>query len=125
MILAVIAMVLVALGASVELWAVHELGWRRALERSAEPPDPVLPRLVLAGPFRLVRHPQALGLLLILGGAGLAAHSARTWLAAVLGGALVIAKTVGDDNALAREWGEAYARYRRAVPLLLPRLWPR
>ena len=121
MIRAVIAVVLVSLGAAVELWAVHELGWRRALERSAEPPDPVLPRLVLAGPFRLVRHPQALGLLLILGGAGLAAHSARTWLAAVLGGALVIAKTVGDDNALAREWGEAYARYRRVVPLLLPR----
>jgi protein-S-isoprenylcysteine O-methyltransferase Ste14 len=125
MILTVLAVMLVGVGVAIELWAVHELGWRRALERSNQPPDPVLPHLVLAGPFRLVRHPQALGLLLILGGAGLAAHSARAWLATVLGGVLVVAKTLADDNALAREWGEAYARYRRAVPLLLPRLRPR
>lgn len=125
MIVAVIAVVLLLVGAAIELWAVRELGWQRALDRSNQPPDPVLPRLVLAGPFRLVRHPQALGLLLMLGGAGLVAHNARAWLATVLAAALVITKTLGDDRALAREWGEAYARYRRAVPLLLPRLWLR
>ena len=51
-----------------ELWAATELGWRRALDLSDAPPDPALPRLVFRGPFRCVRHPQSLGLLLILAG---------------------------------------------------------
>ena len=69
------AAVLVLLGIGLELWSGAELGWRRALDLDDAPPDPALPRLVFGGPFRLVRHPQSLGLLLILAGAALAWRS--------------------------------------------------
>jgi protein-S-isoprenylcysteine O-methyltransferase Ste14 len=39
-----------------------------------------------------------------------------------LAAGLVIAMALRHDAELARQHGEAYARYRRAVPLLLPRL---
>jgi protein-S-isoprenylcysteine O-methyltransferase Ste14 len=123
--MAVVAVLLVALGVAVELWVIHELGWRRALGHSDQPPDPALPRLVFAGPFRIVRHPQTLGLLLILVGACLAGGGVLSRVVAGVAGALVIARAVSEDQALARQWGEAHARYRRAVPLLLPRWRPR
>jgi protein-S-isoprenylcysteine O-methyltransferase Ste14 len=110
------------LGAGLEIWALLGLGWRRALDLTAEPPQAGLPRLVLGGPFRCVRHPQSLGLLLLLGGAALATRSPGTWLAAGLAGALVMAMAIRHDRELAREFGAAYARYRAAVPLLMPRL---
>lgn len=122
---AITAGVLLALGAGVELWALLELGWRRALDLTAAPPDPALPQLVFGGPFGFVRHPQSLGLLLILAGAALDFRSAMTWPVAGLAGGLVIAAAVRHDRELAGRCGEAYARYQRAVPLLLPRLRPR
>ena len=114
--------ILVGLGAGLELWALLGLGWRRALDLTAEPPAAGLPRLVLGGPFRYVRHPQSLGLLLLLAGAALATRSPGTWAAAALAGALVTAVAIRHDRELAREFGEAYARYRAVVPLLIPRL---
>ena len=114
------AAVLLALGAVLEAWALLELGWRRALDLSDAPPDPAMPRLVFGGPFRVVRHPQSLGLLLIVVGTALAVRTAGLWVVAVLGAAFVIAMAVRHDRDLARDYGEAYARYRRQVPLLLP-----
>lgn len=116
------AVVLLLLGAAVELWAFVVLGWRRGLDLTAAPPDPALPRLVFGGPFGLVRHPQSLGLLLILASAALGFRNAPVWLVTALGGGLVIAMAVRHDRELARHCGEAYGRYRRAIPLLLPRL---
>ena len=117
------AVLVVALGAVLEGWAVASLGWRRALDLTDAPPDPASPQLVFAGPFRFVRHPQSLGLLLILLGVAVAARSMAMWLLATMAGALVIAMAVRHDREMARRWGETHARYRRAVPMLLP--WPR
>jgi len=116
----VVVVVLLALGAVLEAWALLELGWRRALDLTDAPPDPAMPRLVFGGPFRVVRHPQSLGLLLIVVGTALAVRTAGMWLVAVLAAAFVIAMAVRHDRELARDHGEAYARYRRQVPLLLP-----
>jgi protein-S-isoprenylcysteine O-methyltransferase Ste14 len=44
------------------------------------------------------------------------------WLVASLAGAPAIAMAVRHDRELGREFGETYARYRAAVPLLVPRL---
>jgi protein-S-isoprenylcysteine O-methyltransferase Ste14 len=119
---AVVAAVPLAVGAALELWALFALGWRRTLDLTAAPPEPGLPRLVLGGPFRYVRHPQSLGLLLLLAGAAVGIRSAGMWVVAGLAGALVTSMAVRHDRELARELGEAYARYRDAVPLLVPRL---
>jgi protein-S-isoprenylcysteine O-methyltransferase Ste14 len=99
---AITAAVLTALGAGIELWACRELGWRRALGLTTAPPDPALPRLVLRGPFGFVRHPQSLGLLLILAGAVLGLGGALMGAVALLGGGLVIALAVRQDRALGR-----------------------
>lgn len=104
-------------------WAWRELGWRRWLDLDDTPPDAALPRLVLYGPFRLVRHPQALGLLCLTLAAALRWRRPGMWLAAFAAAAVVIWLTLRDDEDLADRFGEAYARYRRAVGLLLPRLW--
>lgn len=123
MLVDIAAVALCLLGAGLELWAATELGWRRALDLSDAPPDPALPRLVFRGPFRFVRHPQSLGLLLILAGIALTTRAPGLWLIAVVAGVLVIALAVRHDGELAREYGTAYVRYRAAVPLLVP--WPR
>lgn len=111
---------LCVLGALLELWAVLELGWRRGLDLTDAPPDAALPRLVFRGPFRWVRHPQSLGLLLILAGTAVASRSPAMWLVAIAVGALVVATALRHDRELARECGAAYERYRAAVPLLVP-----
>ena len=123
MTLTLAAVLLVALGAAVEGWAAIDLGWRRAMDLTDAPPEPALPQLVFAGPFRFVRHPQSLGLLLILAGLALGVRRGAMWVLATLAAMLVIAMAVRHDREMARRWGEAYARYRRAVPMLLP--WPR
>jgi len=120
MLVAVAAVVLLLVGAALEVWAVIELGWRRAFELSDAPPDPAMAHLVFRGPFRFVRHPQSLGLLLILAGTALAVQAPLMWLLAVIAGGFVVAMAVRDDRELARRFGAAYGRYREAVPLLLP-----
>jgi protein-S-isoprenylcysteine O-methyltransferase Ste14 len=119
---AIAAGVLVLLGVGFEVWSAVELGWRRALDLDDTPPDPALPALVLGGPFGRVRHPQSLGLLLILAGAALAWRSIGIYAIAGVAGALVIAMAVRHDRELAQRFGDTYLRYRRVVPLLLPRL---
>ncbi len=118
---AITAWVLLALGATLEVWALLALGWRRALNLAA-PADPGMPRLVFGGPFGFVRHPQALGLLLILAGAAVGSHNAAVWLVTACAGALVVAMAMRHDRQMARHCGEAYARYQRGIPLLWPRL---
>lgn len=118
----VAAAVLVLLGIGLELWAGSELGWRRALDLDDAPPDAALPLLVFGGPFIRIRHPQSLGLLLILAGAALAWRSIGIYAIAGIAGALVIAMALRHDRELARRFGDTYLRYQRAVPLLVPRL---
>ncbi|MEO8601418.1 MAG: methyltransferase [bacterium] len=103
-------------------WAALVLGWRRWLDLDDTPQDPALPGLVLYGPFRHVRHPQSLGLLCLVAAAALRWGSAL-WVLAPLSAAVVCWQAQRDDQRLAARFGEAYARYRRVVPFMLPRPW--
>jgi hypothetical protein len=49
-----LAALLALTGLAIQGWAVFFLGWRRAADLTTEPFDPVLPRLVLGGPFAYV-----------------------------------------------------------------------
>jgi protein-S-isoprenylcysteine O-methyltransferase Ste14 len=120
---AVVGAALCTLGTLIELWATFELGWRRALDLTDQPPDPALPWLVFRGPFRWVRHPQSLGLLVILAGTAVAVRSPVLWLVTIAVGALVVAMARRHDRELMLQCGAAYGRYRGAVPFLVP--WPR
>lgn len=111
----------IAAGAALLLWAAAELGWRRFLDLSDAAPGAERPALVLAGPFAYVRHPQSLGLLIVLAGTTALWSRPRMWLATVLAAAIVVAVARRDDHRQAARFGAAYARYRRAVPFLVPR----
>ncbi len=82
-------------------------------------------RVVADGPYRRVRNPLYLGLLLIAVGFSLLAS--RLGAAVILVGITLFSlRLIGreeDDLRAAR--GEAYERYRRSVPRLLPAVRPR
>lgn len=110
-----------AAGIALALWAWRALGLRRLAGRTSQPPKPVLPRLVFAGPYGLVRHPFLLAVLLGLGGAAIA--SRRPWLCAVWATAVVLLPWLAgrEERRLVACFGEAYRRYRQAVPMIVPR----
>ncbi|MDP9480539.1 MAG: isoprenylcysteine carboxylmethyltransferase family protein [Actinomycetota bacterium] len=111
-------------------WAMGKMGWARLLLAPAlfspgdEPEERVPRRLVVEGPYRHARHPlYGADLGVILGTASLTGKWAPVVLAgayaAVLGPQLRL-----EERELEARFGEAYARYRRLVPGLVPRLGP-
>lgn len=117
------ALVLATIGAGILGWAATVLGWRRWLDLDDAAPGPEQPPLVLGGPFGFVRHPQTLGLLFLLAAAACRWPRPGLWVVALTAAVVIVFLAVADDNRLAERFGEAYARYRRAVPFLVPLLW--
>ena len=117
------ALLLALLSAGLLGWALAVLGWRRWLDLDERPPGREIPALVLGGPFGLVRHPQSLALLLLLGAAALRWPRPGMWVATLTAGTVILYLAAAEDARLTERFGEAYARYRRAVPFLLPRPW--
>ena len=80
--------------------------------------------LVIAGPYRVVRNPMAIGGLGVGFCVGLAQGSPVTMLYALLGGVLwnLVARPMEERELLAR-FGEPYAAYCRHVRCWLP-TWP-
>ena len=114
---------LVIAGIALALWTNSVLGWRRLLWLSDEPPHPALPQLVFAGPYRVVRHPFFLSMLMVFGGATAATRSLACAAAFLLASVLVAVLAWQEERRLVIRFGEAYRRYQRVVPFLLP--WPR
>lgn len=110
-------------GAGLLAWSAAVLGWRRWLDLDDAAPGPEEPRLVLRGPFGLVRHPQTLALLLLLGGAALHWPRPAFWVPALIAATVILALAASEEPRLAQRFGTAYQRYQRAVPFLLPRWW--
>jgi protein-S-isoprenylcysteine O-methyltransferase Ste14 len=88
------------------------------------PYDP--PRdLVITGLYCYVRNPQYLGVVLVTAGEGLLTGAAVLFgYAAFLAVAYHLFVRCYEEPTLSRLFGEAYVRYREAVPRWLPR-WPR
>jgi protein-S-isoprenylcysteine O-methyltransferase Ste14 len=90
-------------------------------------PAPVAPteRLVIGGLYRYVRNPMYLAVVAVITGQGLALGQP-----VLLGYAAAVWVTVAsfvrcyEEPALARQFGEPYRAYRRAVPAWRPRTRP-
>ena len=90
-------------------------------------PAPVAPtgRLVIGGLYRYVRNPMYLAVVAVITGQGLALGQP-----VLLGYAAAVWVTVAsfvrcyEEPALARQFGEQYRAYRRAVPAWRPRTRP-
>jgi protein-S-isoprenylcysteine O-methyltransferase Ste14 len=110
------------LGAAVVGAGALVRSWAEAYLRSAVVHDPSLhaDRLVADGPYRRVRNPLYLGLLLLAVGLGLLA-SRLGFVVIVAGQTLFVLRLIGrEEDALLRAQGESYRAYRAAVPRLLP-----
>jgi protein-S-isoprenylcysteine O-methyltransferase Ste14 len=82
-------------------------------------------RLVVRGPYRFVRNPMISGVILMLCGLALGLRSAQhgRWAALFIAANLLYIPLLEEPQLEAR-FGDAYRRYRAAVPRILPRLRP-
>jgi len=109
--------VLAAAGEAVRMWAAGHL--RKTVE------------LITSGPYRYTRNPLYLGRLLVFTGIGIMAWLPwhLTWALLAIGWAVFFGyylrrKERVEPARLLDVHGDAYARYRDAVPALFPRLTP-
>lgn len=111
-----------ALGLALMAWTIA-LFARRG--RGTLAPWDAPTRLVVEGPYRHVRNPMMVGVLLVLLGEATAFRAPLLW--AWLGGAVVFVPTfirLVEERRLARRFGAEYERYRGAVPAWIPRRTP-
>jgi len=115
------------LGALLAAAAAALRTWASAYMRTAVVKDQALhtDRLVADGPYRHLRNPLYLGMLLLAVCFGLMA-SRLGFLVIVVGLLVVVLRLIGrEEAALSRTQGTAYAEYLARVPRLWPALAPR
>jgi protein-S-isoprenylcysteine O-methyltransferase Ste14 len=78
--------------------------------------------LIRSGPYRLVRHPIYTGMLLAIAGNAVARGEWRDVLAFALIAAAFWLKIRIEERFMLAQFGEAYARYQKEVPALVPGL---
>ncbi len=110
-------------GAGLLVWAATLLGWRRWLDLDDAPSAPESPPLVLRGPFAIIRHPQTLALLLLLGSAAVRWPRPGLWVLTLIAATVALGLAASEEPRMVQRFGEAFRRYQRAVPFLLPRFW--
>ena len=111
---------LAALGFSLGFWSV-----KVQIDRGRGTPLPLMPtqELLTDGPFRYCRNPMTLGTILAYLGIAVAARTtAGTLLVLSLATALLVYLKGLEESELAERFDDAYLRYRRETPFLIPRL---
>jgi methyltransferase len=104
---------LVALAQALRWWVIRTLGERWTTEVLVPPGAPP----VRAGPYRWLRHPNYLAVVVEVAALPLAAGAWRTAIAATLGNALLLAVRIrAEERALGAAWREAFAGLPRLVP---------
>ena len=105
-------------GTALISWAVSTLGPNLT--------DTVVTRrehtLVVAGPYRFVRHPFYDAMALIIIGSGLASANAFVLAGGTLAFALVVLRTRREEDRLVARFGEHYTRYMRQTGRFVPGL---
>jgi protein-S-isoprenylcysteine O-methyltransferase Ste14 len=77
--------------------------------------------LIRRGPYRWVRHPIYTGILLALLGSVIARGEWRGLVGLALITGSLLRKIAIEERFLTQQFGDAYTRYRREVPALIPR----
>ncbi|MEN6358174.1 MAG: isoprenylcysteine carboxylmethyltransferase family protein [Armatimonadota bacterium] len=81
--------------------------------------------LVTTGPYAYTRNPSIIGLIFLLLGVGLLQRSISGLVMLPAAVAIIIPYLIiFEERALAARFGDEYAHYRNAVPLLFPRFIP-
>ena len=114
-------LVLVALGLGFSAWARALLGrnWSGTVTVKTGH------ELIVAGPYRLVRHPIYTGLLLAFLGTAVAQDQWRALLALLLVWLSFWRKWRLEEHFMQDTFGDRYRAYRAKVPAVVPWKWPR
>lgn len=114
-------------GAALALAAAALRTWAAAYMSSSVVHDPRVhdSRLVADGPYRYLRNPLYLGVILIACGIALAASRSGFVLLVVAITFFQYRLTLREEQALKATQGESYRRYLAAVPRMIPSLRPR
>jgi protein-S-isoprenylcysteine O-methyltransferase Ste14 len=103
-------------------WALarHTLvAYGRVLDPTVAPPA-----LVTTGPFAIVRHPLALGMVILALGPALAAATTLTWASFATVVVALARRCRQDEVELSETFGDAYAQYADITTArLIPLLW--
>lgn len=119
---AVAALTLAMLWAGIALrwWSVHALGRYFTFRVMTSADQPV----VMTGPYRFLRHPSYLGLLLVFGGLGLAYGNWLSLVALVLTSLADLVNRIRvEESALSEALGSAYPSYAATRKRVLPFVW--
>jgi protein-S-isoprenylcysteine O-methyltransferase Ste14 len=107
-------------GIALRIWAIAVLGNLFDYAVTIHPDH----HLVEAGPYRVLRHPSYTGLLLALGGLGIALADWVSLAAlVVLPLAGVLMRIRAEEAALTGAFGERYASYAARTARLVPGVW--
>jgi protein-S-isoprenylcysteine O-methyltransferase Ste14 len=108
-----------AFGVALYAWCASEFSWRgRGTPNPLDPPRV----LVVQGPYRVVRNPMYVAVLLVLVGEALLLTSPSIAVyAAAVACAFALFVLVIEEPILRRKFGASYADYVRRVPRWLPR----
>jgi protein-S-isoprenylcysteine O-methyltransferase Ste14 len=116
----VIGMLIFAVGLAFWVLARHTLVAYGRLIDPAMPP----PTLVTHGPFAIVRHPLALGMVILALGPAIAAATMLTWTSFVAVVVALARRCTQDETELRATFGAAYDDYATATPSrLIPFVW--
>lgn len=110
---------LFVIGGALRLWPVYVLGPRFSGLVAIQTGH----RLETSGPYRVIRHPSYLGLLINSLGWALAFRSGVGVLLTALTLLPLVARIEAEEALLARHFGAAYAAYRARTARLLPGLY--
>lgn len=116
---ALVALGIIVVAMSLRIWGSSYLSATTAWDEEAH-----TEALIIAGPFRFLRHPLYLGNILLALGLGAAAPLCG-WIFIVISNAIFVRWLVAyEDMLLATYHLEGFMEYRRQVPAMLPRVWP-
>ena len=108
------------LGLGLRVWAIATLGNAFRTTVEVDPGQAV----VSTGPYRRIRHPSYTGLLLILGGLGLALDNwSSLAICALLPLPALLLRIKVEEAELTRVLGDTYRSYQRETKRLIPGLW--
>ena len=111
-------LILAILGESLRFWGVGHASYETRVTGSVG-----APRLVVSGPFAYLRNPLYLGNMMLYTGFGVMSNLPLLIIATALWFIFQYHMIVlREEEFLAKEFPEEYARYRAAVPRFFPRL---
>lgn len=96
------------IGTALRCWALRTLGGNYAVAIRTGPAH----RLVTGGPYRGLRHPLHLGLVLEMAGLGLIACRPILAVPVAIGFLVLLARNAAEDRVLQERFGEEFRAYR-------------